>query len=438
MYQLTDVRIRTLQPGKPEFHPDGNNLFVRVQKSGHKSFVYRYQYQQRIITVTIGTYPTISLATAREEAKRLAALRLTHPDLAEKRRADEAARKAQQIAETEALVAQSARMTVEKLFDRWQANVLAHRADQGQSTRRLFKADVFPQIGAIALDEVTRAMVADVCDRVKNRGSGVMARNLFGELRQMFGFAIKRGLLEADPTSHLQRKDFGTKRERERVLADDELRQLLGALPDAGLDPQVPPLIKLVLATGCRIGETVGAEWAEIDFNRRIWRIPASRTKNGREHSVFLSRYAIRQFRILGSLPTASPRWVFPATFKADASLDPKAVNKQLRDRQLAADETPLKNRSRRHTRALCLRGGRWTPHDLRRTAATLAASQGTDPHVVERMLNHVEANRMIRTYQRADYTAEKRRGWRLLGCLLYRIERALAATEQESDDEKT
>ncbi len=436
MGQLTDLKIRKLPPEAKEYHADGNNLFLRHQPSGHKSFVYRYRYGNKTYKITLGAYPTLSLSASREKAMQLAALRLQYPDLVGKLQTDRDAELARRDAEAKAIAAQQSRLTLRQVFDRWKGAHLITRTDQGKATERLFTADVFPHAGDIAIEEISRKTVADLCDRIKQRGSPVMARHLFGELRQMFGFAIKRGLVEADPTSYLERGDFGSKRERDRVLSEGELTQLFDALPSAGLDPQVPPLLRLLLATGCRIGEAVGAEWSEIDVDQHLWQIPASRTKNGRPHRIDLSPYAIWQFQKLKALQSASPRWVFPATFKADASLDPKAVNKQLRDRQLPPGQSPMRNRTKRHTSALCLPGGLWTPHDLRRTAATLAASHGTDPHVVDKMLNHVEQNRLIRIYQWVSYDAEKRTGWMLLGNLMNRLDRQLESPKAKEDHE--
>ena len=64
----------------------------------------------------------------------------------------------------------------------------------------------------------------------------------------------------------------------------------------------------------------------------------------------------------------------------------------------------------------LVLVGGRWSPHDLRRTGATMMVALGVLPEVAERCLNHTEQNRVKRTYQRHSYENEMREAWRLLG----------------------
>ena len=91
-----------------------------------------------------------------------------------------------------------------------------------------------------------------------------------------------------------------------------------------------------------------------------------------------------------------------------------KTVTKQVGDRQRLGRK-PMSGRSI-HTDALVLVGGKWTPHDLRRTGATLMAELGAMPDVVEKCLNHTEEKKVKRIYQRAQYEGHMRSAWQLLG----------------------
>ena len=91
-----------------------------------------------------------------------------------------------------------------------------------------------------------------------------------------------------------------------------------------------------------------------------------------------------------------------------------KSLAKQIGDRQ-RGDKEPMKNRAKL-TRALELPKGKWTPHDLRRTGATLMGKLGVRPDVIEKCLSHVEQNRLVRIYQRQTLQAEQAEAWRLLG----------------------
>lgn len=137
---------------------------------------------------------------------------------------------------------------------------------------------------------------------------------------------------------------------------------------------------------------------------------PPENTKNGKAHTVFLSGFAVAQFKALQLLNTESA-WCFPAENGKD-HVDLKSIAKQVRDRQRM---TAMKNRSKA-TGTLLLSGGRWTPHDLRRSGATLMGNLGVRPDVIEKCLNHIEQNKMLRIYQRQELKAEQEQAWRLLG----------------------
>jgi hypothetical protein len=112
--------------------------------------------------------------------------------------------------------------------------------------------------------------------------------------------------------------------------------------------------------------------------------------------------------------------WLFPATQDQPAFADHvcvKTVTKQVGDKQRPGD-VPMTGRSK-DVDALVLPGGKWTPHDLRRTAATTMAELGALPDVVEKCLNHTEVGKVKRIYQRAQYEGPMREAWKLLGSRL-------------------
>ena len=260
-------------------------------------------------------------------------------------------------------------------------------------------------------------MVAACLDKVVERGSPVIARNLLGDLRQMFGFAIKREYVENDPTSHLKRDDFGKKIERDRILTEGEVETLVRILPFAGLHAAGVAAVWVMLSTCCRVGEIIRARWSDVDLASGVWRIPPDNAKNGKEHSVFLSDFAVRHFEKLKELATDEngkvSAWVMPASQK-EGHVCVKSLSKQVGDRQ-RGDGAPMKNRTKL-TSALILPRGKWTPHDLRRTGATMMGALGVRPDVIEKCLNHVEQNTLVRIYQRQSLQAEQKEAWRLLG----------------------
>lgn len=165
--------------------------------------------------------------------------------------------------------------------------------------------------------------------------------------------------------------------------------------------------------------DVVGVKPGIVDLAGRTWNPPTS--NNQRDHPIHLSAFALDQLRTLAKhrevLKTSttgeiSP-WVFPATDNS-RPVCIKSFGKQLADRQRACGKR-LTNRMKATT-ALCLPGGQWTAHDLRRTAATLIARLGFDSEIINECLNHVQADRMARVYIQDRRQADQVRAFDALG----------------------
>lgn len=409
------------------------SLVARITTSGERLFYFRYANSiGERITYPIGTYSreglegTMTLAEAGQRAKEFAGLHKAGiRDIREHFEAEEAARVATREAELARLVAekaaaeaeqarQAARKSVSELFEHWATVDLINRKDGGAEVRRMFEKDVLPLLGKIAVADVKKGHVTEVTDALLARGVNRMAKLIFSLMRQMFRFAVDRDLIEHDPTASIRKAKIGGKDvERDRVLSDDEIRALAQLTPEAGLLPSTEAAIWIALSTCCRIGELLNARWEHVDLTKGIWLIPAENSKNGKAHSVTLSSFAIQQFEKTRALNSRSA-WCYPNT-ENSGPVCSKTVTKQLGDRQRQPGQGVMRNRSAK-AQGLLLTGGKWTPHDLRRTGATLMTALGVLPEVAERCLNHTEENKIKRTYQRHNYVQEMANAWRVLG----------------------
>jgi integrase len=356
----------------------------------------------------LGSLESASLAVARSEADKAqdSIAQQIDPQLNQQKLV------AEQTAQRESIEAKKSRQTVKELFGSWEKRELISRKDKGAEVRRSFEKDLFPKLGTVAAEDITRTMVVSVLDTVVERGAPIVARNLLGDIRQMFGYAILRGIVEQDPTNRLKRDDFGKKVERERILTEAEIKSLPDKLVAARMAETSTSAIWIMLSTCSRVSEISKAAWNDVDLEGGKWLIPPENAKNTKAHTVYLSSFAVVQFQVLKALAGASP-WVLPARW-TDQHLCVKSLAKQIGDRQ-RGDKPPLECRSL-NTHALELPGGKWTPHDLRRTAATMMGMLGVRPDVIEKCLNHVEQNKIIRIYQRQKLEAEQAEAWRLLG----------------------
>jgi integrase len=409
------------------------SLVARITPSGERLFYFRYSNSSGDrVTYPIGTYSrdglegTMTLAEAGQRAKELAGLHKAGiRDLREHLTTEEASRIAARDAELARLTSekvaieaeqarQAARKSVTELFEHWARVDLINRKDKGAEVRRMFEKDVLPFLGDLAVADIKKSHITVVTDTMLARGVNRAAKIAFSLMRQMFRFAVDRDLIEYDPTASIRKAKIGGKDvERDRVLSDEEVRTLSRLAPEAGLLPSTEAAIWIALSTCCRIGELLGARWEHINLIKGSWLIPAENSKNGKPHSITLSPFAIRQFENVRA-HNGNSAWCYPNTDDSGPVCS-KTVTKQLGDRQRQPDQGSMSRRSAK-AQALLLPGGKWTPHDLRRTGATAMTALGVFPEVAERCLNHTEENKVKRTYQRHSYTNEMSEAWNRLG----------------------
>lgn len=408
------------------------SLVARITPSGERLFYFRYvDSQGKRATYPIGSYSRdgVSMMTLADARKRTAELATLHKngirDIREYIEAEQltavAARNAEMArlenerAQAEAAAAVlAARQTVTTVFERWMKIDIANRKDGGAEVRRMFEKDVLPYIGNRFAADVKKGDITEVTDTMLARGVNRAAKIAFSLMRQMFRFAVDRDLIEHDPTASIRKAKIGQRdTERDRVLSAEEIKLLAKNIQDARLLITTEAAIWIALATCCRIGELLGARWEEVNLEAKTWVIPSQNSKNGKPLLIYLSDFAVRQFERVKTISSKS-EWCYPNTNNS-GPVSSKTVTKQLGDRQRQPDQGVMSRRSAK-PHALLLTGGKWTPHDLRRTGATMMTALGVLPEVAERCLNHTEEKQVKRIYQRHSYAKEMSEAWFLLG----------------------
>lgn len=421
--KLTDLAFRKLKPqDKEQLIPDGGGLYVRLRlitDGGAISFRFRYLLQGKQVWMTLKAK---TLAEARKERDGLKTIAKQGIDPATEQKLSAERARAAQLAEQAELARQQALTNISGLFERWATTDLQQRKDLPE-VQRMFTKDVLPIIGELNAQDIRKSHVTDVIDRIKQRGSVHTARNLLKLMRQMFKFAVDRDIIEFDPTASLSVSKVTAKNtERDRVLSQDEIKLLKEKIGSAGFMHSTECAIWIMLSTLCRVGELSKAEWKHIDFDAKTFFIPTENSKNGKAHTIYLSDFAIRQFQRLQTV-SQSDRWLFPNTDKTSHVCE-KSITRQIDGRQ---NSTVHSNRSKAN-QALVLPAGKWTPHDLRRTGATMMGNLGVTGDVIEKCLNHTQENKLKRVYQHQELKAEQAEAWRILG------ERLLLLTSENSN----
>ena len=439
--RLTDTAIKAwLRKADGDALHDGGGLYLRRRAEG--AFWSLRQVNPLSGARTWASlfpsvpYPTATLAEARRKANegRLRAAEAPTNIVRERRAKLESTR----AEAAEAELAETRRVTVRQLFERWASTELTARVgtdgrrlgrkDGGAYSRDQFERRVFPKLGSVAAPAITKSDLLTILDAAKAEGKLRTANVLLADLKQMFRFALVRELVDRNPLDTVTKRDVGGKEtERDRVLTADEVAALVRAVPAARMGARSAAAIWLILGTGCRVGEAMGAQWRHIDTEAKTWHLPE--TKNERPHTIHLSDFALRQIAALTDArdantaerrkldPAAAPSpWVFPNKAN-DGPVCVKSFGKQLADRQ-REPERRMQHRAKT-TKALTMTGGRWTAHDLRRTAATMMAELGISGDTIDECLNHVIESRVRRTYIRDRRLPEQARAFDALGTKL-------------------
>lgn len=474
-HKLTATKIDKYKPTKnDEVLADGNGLYLRFRKGRtgiySRYWMYAYKSGTKSFYLPLGEHNACLSAFETSVYKLAPAARLTlentrkiAAELADWRKRglepkaflqSEVERLDVEVkakVEAEAAIKKQIvvnNLTVKDLFDAWLCDGV-RRKDGNAELQRSFKADVLPQIGDKTIKTLTehelRAVLRTLVKRGVNRAAVVMRNNLM----QMFAWAEKRPpwrklLLDGNPMDLIEIEKivsagYDLHNQRDRILSSDEMRELrdiffrmqgdydlardkrTAAQP---VEKTVQHAIWIMLSTLCRVGEVSMARWEHVNFNTGEWFIPQENVKaNLSDLTVYLSDFALTQFKQLHKL-TGSTEWCFPARNKK-GHVCIKSMSKQIGDRQSmfkknkdGGPRKPMKNR--RHDDTLVLSGGKngaWTPHDLRRTGATLMQGLGIALDVIDRCQNHVLAgNKIRRHYLHHDYAEEKRAAWKTIG----------------------
>lgn len=208
MPKLTDKFIKaTKGSGKDQFFCDGGGLYLRITPVGSRVWAYRYKDNSGSTRwLDVGTYPSKSLAEARADAAALKIQRRAGLDPVEERQRRQQLDLEARASEAARVAALSSRMTVSDLFERWLRLEICNRKDGGKEMSRLFKKDILPHIGSMAVEDVRKRNVAAIVDDVVARGgNGRMGALVLAAMRQMFRYAVERDFIDGDPTATINK-----------------------------------------------------------------------------------------------------------------------------------------------------------------------------------------------------------------------------------------
>lgn len=368
---------------------------LRVTSKGGRTWVLMKRLKigdKQLVRFTLGEYPALSLAKAREKADRYVGIIHRGGDPREE--------------EAEILVAAETRRrnTVDTVVAEFIEKYAKRNTRSWAQTEAIFKRHVTPKWGHRPITAIGKRDLMDLLDDLVERDMPIMANRVLAHLRKLGNWCVERGILEASFAAHVK-PPAGKEEARERDLSDTEIAELWPVFD--GLRYPFGPMFKLLLLLGQRRNEVAEMRWQDVDLDRAEWTLPRELTKAHRTHVVPLPSAALD---ILGGLPRLSDverkalgagatEYVFTTTAgRSFASGYSRA--------KLRAEAAVNEARAKQEREPM----PQWQLHDLRRTVATGLAELGIPLDHIGRVLNHAPKGVTATVYDRHSYLPEKRR----------------------------
>jgi integrase len=383
--RLTDIAIRNLKPDLVRREipdPGATGLYLVLQPSGVRSFAVRYRFNSKSIKLTVGKFPTMTLADARKAA--------ADAQAALARGANPATTK--QTAKVKAMEAQANTVAsvCAKYLAREHAKLRISTASQRES---IFRRLVYPAIGERPIGSVRRSELTAMLDKIEDASGPRMADVALAVLRRVFTWHALRDDNFLSPIVRGMNRQKSAEHRRSRILDDDELRAVWAATED---NAPFSALVRFLLLTSARRTEASAMKRDEVDADG-IWVLPASRSKTKTEVTRPLSKAAQE---ILAEQPHIDGcDYVFSATGRGPFKSYPNEKQK------LDAKSGVVG----------------WRLHDLRRTARSLLSRAGVNSDVAEKSLGHSRGD-IIERYDRHKYLSEMAHAFELLSAEIERI----------------
>lgn len=375
---LTNNEILKAKPQEKDFTlHDGDGLFMLIKTSGKKLWRFRYQRPNSSsrTNLSLGSYPALTLAVARQMRDQY--LSLLAQGIDPQRQQEE--------------VSEQRQIELDSIFSvvagRW--FLLKSKSvteDYAKDIWRSLEKDIFPKIGEISVQALKARTIVEALEPIKARGALETVRRLVQRINEIMIYAVNTGLIDANPASGVGMAFEKPKKQNMPTLRPEELPTLMRSLNMSNLSVLTRCLIEWQLLTLVRPSEASGAQWVEIDFDTKLWTIPAERMKSKREHVIPLSTQALEILEVMKPM-SANRKHVFPSRNDPKQAMNSQTANAALKRIGF---------------------GGKLVAHGLRSIASTALNEAGFNPDVIEAALAHSDKNEVRRAYNRSTYIEQR------------------------------
>ena len=356
---------------KPYKLSDGGGLYLLVNPNGSRYWRWKYRIHKREKVLALGVYPNVSLANAREKTQDARELLDQGIDPSTHKKRQKAASRHDQFKPI-------AKEWLDKKSGTWS---VGHTARVWAT----LDSDAFPYLGDMSIVDIRTSDVLYVVKKIEARGALDVAARVKQRISSVFRYAIQTGYAESNPVDSLVDVIKSKKVVHRKSLEQSDIPAFLNALDHYSGYAVTRYALQFIVHTFIRPGELRSAEWADIDLDKAVWRIPAEKMKMDEEHIVPLSRQAIEILNKVQVI-SGSEGLVFPG----------------IRDHRKLMSENTLTYAIRKRLEFDA------TAHGFRTTASTILNEAGYRVDVIERQLAHGERNKVRDAYNRSLYLAER------------------------------
>ena len=375
--RLTDKAVRAAKhQGKDYKLSDGEGMFVHVTRAGrYWRLKFRLHGKERLMS--LGTYPSTSLAAARERRAEARALIAEGINPVEHRRSRQAAEAAQAL-------------TLRALVEDWLGRQ-DWAPSYGVKVEGRLRRHILPQLGERPVSEIKPPELLALLRTIEDTGALETARRCLVHVAGAYRHGIVSGMVESNPAADLSRalRPQRKKNHFAAVTDPDELTEVLRTIWRYQGTPTVMAALRLVPMLLVRPGEMRHMEWAELDLSAGTWLIPGAKMKTGADHLVPLPYQAVEIIEGLRPWSQHS-EYVFPGGRAPERPMSENAMIAALRKLGLQ---------------------DRQSAHGFRATARTILDEVlGWRPDIIEHQLAHTVRDPLGRAYNRASFHPERRR----------------------------
>jgi len=386
---VTPLNVKKIDAAHPRVNDyklsDGKGLYLLVAKNGSKYWRFKYRFESKDITLSLGIYPDVSLRTARD-------LRQKYREQVAKNENPRAI--LQKNKKERELAAEKSKNTFEKVAREYLIRKTADLSEDytAKLTHQL-DIDVYPFFGSIPIEEVDIEDIIKVLERIQDRGAIETAHRMYTQINRIFRHAKAKRFCSYNPCEDIDKNEILEKNvvgAFATLTRPKDIKRLLREIEHYQGNFVTKMALKLSIHVALRPTNVRHAEWSEIDFEAKMWTIPKEKMKRDRDHLIPLTKATIAILRETQQV-TGEGRYVFSASRSRVSPYSDGTLNKALASMGFPGDIQ--------------------TAHGFRAMFSTVANERSKfREKVIEMQLSHSLGTKVSRVYNRAKYLKERRK----------------------------